>query len=74
MHSLPNKDEIVHLQYSRNIGKHSVAVTMVSEDFCYEWSQSNGRKRKDGTERITFICSAGRSLRDGKEVAKNTGS
>jgi hypothetical protein len=71
----PNKGGKVELNYTSKIGNRTLAITkcpLNPEKQCYEWTINNSRKRKDGTERITYLCAECLRLRQKKEVAKDT--
>lgn len=69
------KGELVELLHTEKIGRRMLAITncpVNPESHCYEWSFTDEKTRRDRTGRITFLCAACRSLRDGKKVAKDT--
>ena len=67
----PQRNEKVELTYTSKLTK-SLAITKTSTTQCYEWSIKDIRPRKkDGTERIRYICAGCRQLRDANEVPKD---
>jgi hypothetical protein len=71
---LPAKNQNIEFTYSSKIGNRTMAITKYpgNPEQCYIWTAFNTRARKDGSQRITYVCAECRRLRQGKEVAKDT--
>jgi hypothetical protein len=71
----PNKGEKVELNHTSKIRNRTLAITkypLNPENLCYEWTVNNTKKRKDGTQRITYLCAECRRLKQNNEVSKDT--